>query len=259
MCYRPDAEPPIYGAPVTATTSAPLTLSSTDGTEIAAYLTLPAEPRGAGVLVLPDNRGLHPFYERLTVRLAEQGHPALAVDYYARTAGAAYRDRAAEFGEPANLAPHLRALTRDGLYADFTAAIGHLRAADGANAPGVVSLGFCVGGRFAFLTALERFALRGAIGLYGFPGELFGAPGPTRFAAGMTAPILGLFAGADQITPESIREFDEALTAAGRPHEFVDYPGMPHGFFDAHAGGHRTQCADVWRRVMAFVANPPAA
>ena len=45
------------------------------------------------MLVLPDNRGLSSFYEQLTIRLAEQGHTALVIDYFGRTAGPGARER----------------------------------------------------------------------------------------------------------------------------------------------------------------------
>jgi carboxymethylenebutenolidase len=253
MCYEADAVPPFYGAPITATTSMRLLLTSADGAECAAFQSLPAEPSGPGVLVLPDNRGLSAFYELLTQRLAEQGLPALAIDYFGRSAGPAYRDRPAEFSEPPNLMPHLRALARDGLYADFDAGIARLRSPDGGGSRRVASLGFCMGGRFAFQTAHRRFGVAGAIGLYGFPDELNGAPGPIQLAPELTAPILGLFAGADEgIPPTMVAAFDDALAAAGNPHEFFTYPGATHGFFEADAASFTEECADVWRRVLGF-------
>jgi dienelactone hydrolase len=252
VCYEADAVPPIYGAPLTSTASSQVTLISTDGAEVAAFLSTPDEPSGPAVLVLPDMRGLFGFYEELTVRLAEQGLPALAVDYYSRTAGVDYRARPTDFSDEPNLLPHRAALTAQGLYGDFAAAIDFLRSPDAGGHASVISLGFCVGGRFAFLTADKQFALAGAIGLYGYPDALRGAPGPTQRAADLSAPILGLFAGADNITPEVVDAFDGALTEAGNEHEFFSYPGMPHGFFETGEGQYVEECADVWRRVLAF-------
>jgi carboxymethylenebutenolidase len=251
MCYDADAAPPFYGEPITTVSSMPLMLTSADGARFAAFLAQPATPSGVGLLVLPDNRGLSRFYEEISVRLAEQGHTAIAIDYFARTAGLDHHDRA--WAAMADLMPHLQALTRDGLYGDWTAAIGHLRVV-GCRA--VVSLGFCMGGRFAFLSAAARFGLAGAIGLYGWPGPLNGAPGPTQLAlAGqLAAPILGMFGGGDEgIPPSVVAEFDDALTAARVSHEIVTYPGAPHGFFELSSDEFASASADVWRRVLAFV------
>ncbi|MCW2638288.1 MAG: putative carboxymethylenebutenolidase [Dactylosporangium sp.] len=254
MCYDADAVPPIYGEPVTGASGAPLILTSTDGARFDAYLARPDEAAGTGVLVLPDNRGLSGFYEHLTLRLAEQGHAALAIDYFGRTAGTGSRDRGPDFGQLDNLMPHLAALTRDGLYADFDTAIDHLRGADGGDCRTVLSLGFCLGGRFAFQTAAPRFGLAGVTGLYGAPGILNGAPGPTQFAAELAAPILGLFGGADEGIPASaVDAFDQALTAAGVRHDIVMYPGAPHGFFEMEMREFAGAQADAWKRILAFV------
>ncbi|MGW4892569.1 dienelactone hydrolase family protein [Kitasatospora sp. NPDC004240] len=282
MCHDRDAappapaRPPLPGAPPQA---GPLTLTSTDGTPFAAHLAVPERPAGPSVVVLPDNRGLSPFYRRLTVRLAEQGHPALAIDYFGRTTAddPATRDpenRGPEFGDMPNLLPHLLALTPDGLDADITAAADHLRSAGAAE---VVALGFCFGGRQAFRAAAPRFGLAGAVGFYGFPDTLNGAPGPTQLAAGLTAPVLALWGGADEhIPPAAVAAFDEALTAAGTPHTFVTYPGAPHNFFelatargadghpdaptagpgDGRTDGHTGAAEDAWRRLLDFLAGP---
>lgn len=243
MCYAPDAIPPVPAAVAVPTSAAALTLTSADGTEFAAFDAVPETPAQVGVLLLPDNRGLSGFYQELAVTLAGLGFPTVAVDYFGRTAGT---DLTARVEFP--FLDHLRQLTRDGLHADFAAGIAHLRA----RTPAVVSLGFCLGGRFAFQTAAARFGLAGAIGFYGHPGELFGAPGPTQQAAELTAPVLGLFGAADEGIPAAeVASFDTALTVAGVPHELVSYPGADHGFFEH--GGHPEASADAWTRVLAFL------
>ncbi|MGH6656606.1 MAG: dienelactone hydrolase family protein [Actinocrinis sp.] len=253
MCYDHDSIPPSYRAPITTTTSTSLLLTASDGNVFAAYQSLPAQRSGPGVLVLPDNRGLFGFYEHQTRLLAEQGMPALAIDYYGRSAGPDSRERPKEFAVLANLWPHLKALTSDGLYADFDAALAQLRAVDGGGCTRVISLGFCMGGRFAFQTARGRFGLSGAIGLYGYPDELNGTGGPIQLAPELTAPILGMFAGDDEGIPaEMVARFDDALTAAGNDHEITTYPGTTHGFFESGDGRFERECADVWRRVMQF-------
>lgn len=212
-------------------------LRSADGAAVPAFRATPAHRRGPAVLMLPDNLGLREFYEQLAIGLAQRGHPTIAIDYYARSA------------PDAPLMRKLAELRRDTLFDDFDTAIAAL----GDN---VVSLGFCLGGRFAFQTAASRFGLAGAIGFYGAVQPIRGAPGPTQLAHTFTAPILGIFGGADEgIPPELVTGFDEALTAAGVPHEIVTYPGAPHGFFDAGVDGFAAESADAWRRVEAFLAS----
>jgi carboxymethylenebutenolidase len=248
MCHDLDAQPPIYPASITTVDSAEVVLTGSDGASFAAYLATPAVVTGRAVLVLPDNRGLAGFYESLTLRLAEQGHPALAIDYFGRTAGLDHRARIG-FDDMAVVMPHLMALTRPGLYGDIEAGIAHLR-----HFGEVTALGFCFGGRLAFLSADPRYALSRVIGLYGALDEINGSPGPNQVAATLTTPILGLFGGADPGIPaSSVERFDAALTAVRTPHELITYPDAPHSFFDLRQEEHRQASADAWRRILSFL------
>ncbi|NRQ33014.1 dienelactone hydrolase family protein [Nonomuraea sp. NN258] len=242
MCYDTDAAPPAFQPPVTAVHAEVVRLTSADGATFAAYEARPEQVRGPGVVILPDLRGLHAFYRHLAVRFAEQGHPAVAVDYFGRTA--TDDDRGPDF----QIMAHVPKLTRENIQADLRAAI------DRVGRP-AVAVGFCMGGRNAFFAAAPEFGLAGVIGFYGVPGIAppYG-PGPTQHAHELAAPVLGLFGGADQGIPaEQVTEFGAALTAAGVEHELVTYPGAPHGFFDAAYAEHAAACADAWRRVLTFL------
>jgi carboxymethylenebutenolidase len=120
----------------------------------------------------------------------------------------------------------------------------------------VVALGFCFGGRTAFMSAQPRFGLAGVIGLYGYPDVLFGAPGPTQMAAELRGPILALFGGADEaITPEAVAAFGAALEGAGAEHEIVTYPGAPHSFFELGRPDLAEASADAWSRILGFMGD----
>ena len=235
VCYEPDAAPPVRDLAEIPVSVSHDPLRAADGALVSAFHAVPAHRTGPAVLLLPDNLGLREFYEMLATRLAQRGHPTIAIDYYARS------------HPDAPLMQRLGELRRDTLFADFDAAIEAL----GTN---VVSLGFCLGGRFAFQTAAARFGLSGAIGFYGAVQPIRDAPGPTQLAHTFTAPILGIFGGADEgIPPELVDGFGQALTAAGVAHEIVTYPGAPHGFFDASVDGFEEESEDAWRRVERFL------
>lgn len=256
MCYDADAAPPRPGEPITAVRSARETLTAADGASVAAYLARP-DPMdmgvGVGVLVLPDHRGLAGFYRQFAVQLAGHGHPALAIDYYGRTAGVGDLNR----GDGFPVMEHATRLTRPDLEADIAAGARRLQQPDGRGCASIVAVGFCLGGRLAFFASAPRFGFAGVVGFYGAPGIAgpYG-PGPTQHALDLAAPILALFGGADAGIPETeVTAFDAALSAAGVPHEIVTYPGASHGFFDGADGGSAEACADAWRRVLAFLAN----
>ena len=63
-----------------------------DRARFAAYTARAERPNGAGIVSLPDVRGLHHFYEELALRFAEAGINAVAIDYFGRTAGSEPRD-----------------------------------------------------------------------------------------------------------------------------------------------------------------------
>ncbi|MDI2131151.1 dienelactone hydrolase family protein [Yinghuangia seranimata] len=234
MCHEPDARPAVSGPARTALASAAhVTLEAADGASVAAYCALPEIPSGPSVLVLPDNRGLSPFYESVAERLAEQGHPALAIDYFGRT-------------------KELFGLTPAGLDADFAAGAAYLRERVGGG--DVAALGFCFGGRQALRCAAPGYGFARVVSFYGYPDAIGPAPGPLQLAHELAAPILALWGGADEAIPAAmVAAFDAALEEAGVPHEFVTYAGAPHSFFDGGAPEFADASADAWGRVLAFL------
>jgi len=251
MCTANNSGLPIFDTPLCASTSNSLTLTSQDGTQFSAFSALPESSIDVGVVVLPDMRGLVPFYEQLACHLAAQGHAAVAIDYYGRTAGTTPRTEQFLFMQ------HIMQATAKTIGEDIMAAIQHLRTPAGGNCSKVFALGFCFGGRQAILASAPRFTLAGVIGFYGalsfYPN---GAPGPLQRVAELSTPILGIFGGADQgISVSDVAAFDEALTAQEIEHEIVTYPDAPHGFFDIKYKDHAAACADAWRRVLSFITD----
>ena len=88
MCFDLDSHPPIAPIAGGALDQQRLILTAADRNRFAAFRARAAEPSGAAVVILPDVRGLHPYYEELALRFAENGIDALAIDWFGRTAGA---------------------------------------------------------------------------------------------------------------------------------------------------------------------------
>src|SRR5947209_17481534 len=103
MCFDTDARPPPPPIRGSALDSRDLTLTAADGTRVAAHAARAADPTGAGMVILPDVRGLHPFFEELALRFAAAGVVAIACDYLSLTAGTGERDEA--FGSQAPVPP----------------------------------------------------------------------------------------------------------------------------------------------------------
>jgi carboxymethylenebutenolidase len=247
MCFELDSLPPIPALSGAAVSHSDFELEAADGTRFAAFEAEPDEPTGAGIVILPDVRGLYRFYEELALRFAERGHAAVALDYFGRTAGVGKRDDEFPYME------HVRQTTQEGIQADVGAAVAHLR---GSGASALFTVGFCFGGRHSWLAAAAGHGLAGAIGFYGMPGEspVDAGAGPARRAGELAAPILALMGGADPHIPrEQVDEFERALKSAGVEHEIVVFDGAPHSFFDRSQEQFRDASEDAWRRVLAFV------
>lgn len=249
MCSGPDSHPPIEPIAGGALDSKRLELVSADGTSFAAFHARAAHPTGAGIVILPDVRGLSHFYEELSLRFAEAGVDALVIDYFGRTAGTGRRDENFQF------MPHVGQTRYEQTVADALAGVADLTA-DG-RVRSVFTVGFCLGGRLSFLMATRtEVSLAGVIGLYGWPvgPNRNDAPAPADVASEIRAPVLALFGGADEgIGPDAVQTFQAALSSAGVDHTIHTYPGAPHSFFDRKQQEFAAESADAWQRVLDFI------
>lgn len=255
MCHDRDSGPPIPPIAGAAVDGRRRELQSADGTRFAAYQADAARGSGAGVVILPDVRGLHPFYEELALRFAESGIDAVAIDYFGRTAGTGQR------GEGFEHMPHVEAARWPTIRSDIQAAAWDLRQRRPVH--NVFTVGFCFGGRLAFLTAADTgLQLAGVIGFYGpptGPGRAQTRP-PLDAVSEMRVPVLGLFGGADQGIPvEDVERFRRALSEAGVENQLIVYPGAPHSFFDRKAADFQQAATDAWQEVLAFIRTINAA
>jgi carboxymethylenebutenolidase len=246
MCFDTDSAPPIPVISGAAVSHEDLVLEASDGNRLAAFLAAPDEQSKAGVVILPDVRGLYRFYEELALRFAERGYAALAIDYFGRTAGVEKRENDWDYMD------EVAKTTRAGVAADTRAAVERLRA-EGCTA--IFTVGFCFGGSNSWLQAAEGHGLAGAVGFYGSPTrERGGDPSVIARVGEMECPILALQAGDDgNITAEDNAAFESALASAGVEHEIVTYDGAPHSFFDRKQEEFQGASDDAWSRTLAFI------
>ena len=251
MCVDNDSYPPIPPIAGGSAGGKDLRLTSSDGTKFMAYAARASKPSGAGMLVIPDVRGLHPYYKALADRFAEVGVDAVAVDFFARTAPSDDRSDAFPFLD------HVPQTKPDQLQADFNAAIAYLRGKDGGEVRSLFSVGFCFGGALSYLQAASGQGYAGVIGFYGWPLGLKrwpDRPKPIDAVSQYKAPVLSIYGGADEGIPESDRKaFSEALQKARVKHEEHVYPGAPHSFFDRKYQEFADASADAWKHVQSFI------
>ena len=242
MCYSDSARPPLPPVGGAASDHGDLHLTSADGTRFAAYAARAEKPSGRGMVILPDVRGLHQFYQELAVRFAEAGFQAIAFDYFGRTAPDENR------AEGFDYMPHVQKTTPEGIAADVRACMEYLATPDGGRPATIFTVGFCFGGSTSWRQSANNPDLAGCIGFYGGrPMERVG-----RWIPELRSPLLMLLAGEDSTTPEEFAEFEEKVKAQGVEVESHTYPGAPHSFFDRSFDQHKAACDDAWQRILGF-------
>jgi carboxymethylenebutenolidase len=229
-----------------------VTLATQDGAMGVYEATPDGAARGA-IVVVQEAFGVNEHIKDVTRRFAAEGYHAVAPAFFHRAGGGCIEDYDnMDFNEIIKL---FTGLTDDTILADTDAALAHLHDAGFSDSQiGVV--GFCFGGRVAFLVSLRR-ALGAGVTFYGggiaSPGAL---PAPTLIedAAQLQTPWLGLFGDLDgMIPPDSVEALRIAVKDAKVDTEIVRYAEADHGFHcDARASYHEASAKDGWDRALAW-------
>ena len=228
-----------------------VTLSVSDGTSMKAYVAHPdGTPKGA-VLVLQEAFGVNPHIRDIAERFAREGYLSIAPELFHRT-GEGVECGYTDF---ATVMPHMQALKDEGLAADITAAHSWL-VANGSGLK-IASIGYCMGGRAAFLAGLT-VPLACAISYYGggiANSQFF--PGLLGRVSELNAPVMTLWGGLDQhIGLAQVREVEDALKAAGKTYVNVTFGYADHGFFcDARAQYNAMAAKEARALTLAFLKN----
>lgn len=245
VCHDHESRPPAPPRIGEVAERAAVTLTSADGTKFSAAWADPAKSVGVGVVVLPDVRGLHPYYVALVERFAEAGMPAVAIDWFGRTADLAGAATGSDTREDDfDWQSHIPLTTPAAIDADITSGIEYLRSQTSADLP-VITVGFCFGGSHSWRQSGGELDLAGCVGFYGRP-ELVGDA-----AYQARRPTLMLVAGADHAAsvPEQQR-LAAIMRAAGAEVDMQIYEEAPHSFFDRTFYQWSDACSDAWRRVL---------
>jgi len=224
----------------------------TGSEKMPAHLARPASggPYPALVVVM-EAFGLNDQIKRITDQFAAEGFVALAPNLYFRQPNnvVAYTDMQAVFRL-------MGSLNDEQVVRDMTAAIDHLKTIKEAK-PAVGTVGFCMGGRVAFLTACRNADVKAAAPFYG--GGMVnprqpGARAPIDYVDGLKAPVLAFFGGKDAFIPiAEVDKFRDTLKQAGKSAEVVFYPDADHGFMcDDRASHHPEHAKEAFAKAVAF-------
>jgi carboxymethylenebutenolidase len=224
-----------------------MTLAVDDGTEMRAWVARPGgSGAGPGILVLQDALGVSGHIREVAHRFAAEGYTAVAPELFHRTAPGFE-------GTPARMQEvmeHIRALTVEGLTADVRAAHAWLASRSTVDATRTAAVGFCMGGRAAFL-ANAMTPLAASVSYYG--GGI--AEGLLDRVPELSGPQLLFWAGKDaRILPEHVRAVEDALRAADKRYASVVFSQAQHSFFNQPMGRYDPHAAaQSWALSLAFL------
>ena len=218
-----------------------------DGTEMRAWVERPGgDDTRAGILVLQDAFGVSEHIRDVAGRFAEAGYTALAPELFHRTA-LGFEGTPDQLQEAMG---HIRALTVEGQAADLRAAHAWLAGQASVDAERTAAVGYCMGGRAAFL-ANAVTPLAASISYYG--GGI--AEGLLDRARDLSGPQLLFWAGQDaRILPEHVRAVEDALRAGGKRYASVVFSQAEHSFFNEPMGRYDADAArQSWALTLEFL------
>ncbi|HMS08666.1 MAG TPA: dienelactone hydrolase family protein [Pyrinomonadaceae bacterium] len=216
------------------------TVASPEGNgSIKGYLARPAKGKKfPAVLVIHENRGLNPYIEDVTRRLAKAGYVAFAPDGLTSVGGYP--------GDEQKGAAAFRTVDGKKMTEDFVASAMWLKKrADSTGKLGAV--GFCFGGGMVNQLAVRLGKdLNAGVAFYGRQAGVADVPK-------ITAPIQFHYAGNDQRINEGIAVYEAALTENKKKFESYMYDEKQHGFHNDTTPRYDADSAKLaWERTLAF-------
>ncbi len=238
----------------TGLTAGPVSIRS-GSFDMPAYRAMPAGKTGLPVvLVVSEIFGVHEHIADVARRFAKLGYLAIAPELFVRQGDAkAYTDIPKLMSEVVGQVPDAQVM------GDLDAAVAWAKANGGDTAKLGIT-GFCWGGRITWLYTAHNPGVKAGVAWYG---RLAGNASalqprhPVDVAAGLNAPVLGLYGGADTGIPlDTVDKMKTALAsgnANAKKSEFVVYPDTPHAFHADYRPSYRKEAAeDGWKRCVAW-------
>jgi carboxymethylenebutenolidase len=219
-----------------------------EGSPMRLYVGMPSLGRiFPAVVVIHHGPGVDSFIESRVEILAEQhGYLAIAPDLYHRQTNGG--DVLARIGR----------LRDSEVIADVSAAVNYARRLKDTQLGDVGIIGFCMGGRVAYLMAASKPVFKAAAVFYG--GNIMKAwgEGPTPFdlTPYVHCPIAGFFGSDDaNPSPADVDRIAAQLDKYRKPREFHRYDGAGHAFLNfTNPAVYREEPArDAWERLIPFL------
>ncbi|MEA2642614.1 MAG: carboxymethylenebutenolidase [Chloroflexota bacterium] len=205
---------------------------------------------GPGVLIIHEIFGLTDHILDVSRRFAQEGIVALAPELYH-----ALPTRTAPYEDVAGARALRQQLKDDQIVDDLSGALRFLGARGEVRSGLTGVVGYCSGGRDAFMLATRNSDVLALVSYYGsITGDEPSAP--INAGGKLEAPALLLYAERDHlISAEQVERVRDTLTRLNKDFDIVTYPNVGHGFFcDARPDSYDADAAaDAWNRTVDFL------
>lgn len=218
------------------------------GAPMRAYVARPATV-GAhpGLIVFQEAYGVNGHIRNVIDRFAAQGYLAIAPELFHRTARPGFEGDYKDFS---SVKPHFQALSNDDAEVDIRSTYDWLRSSPYVAPENISCVGFCMGGKMAFL-ANAVVPMRAAVSFYG--GRI--AETLLDRAPNLHGPALLLWGGRDKhIPPEHRKAVTDALDAQKKTYVNVVFSNADHAFFcDERAAYDPSAARQAWALTLEFL------
>jgi carboxymethylenebutenolidase len=227
-------------------------LNTSDG-KMEAYESRPKDGGARpGIIVLMEAFGVNSHIKDVTERVAREGYVAIAPDLYHRES-----ERIVPYKDMGKAVEIMKRLQDPKVMDDVGATIAHLKSQSYLKQGAIGVTGFCMGGRFTYLTAAHHNKdIKAAVVFYG-GGIPAGMPSPLERTGEITCPITLFFGGKDPIIPqEHVDKINQSLKDQKKNFSLKLYPEATHGFFcNERESYHQESAKDAWEKTKSFFAQ----
>jgi carboxymethylenebutenolidase len=205
------------------------------------YLSLPkGEGKHPALILVHEWWGLDQWMKDSADMFAKKGYVALCVDLY----------RGKVTNKPDEAMKLAQSLDQEKANQDVVSAYNYLKTLSRVNVDKIGSIGWCMGGGFSLQSAINIPDLKAAVVCYG------------RLTSDKTqiskiqSPILGIFGEADKnITPDAVKQFEQALKDQGKNYKIYEYPKSAHAFMNKNNTTvyNKETTKEAWAKINAFL------
>jgi carboxymethylenebutenolidase len=205
------------------------------------YLSLPkGEGEHPAVILVHEWWGLTQWMKDNADAFAKKGYVALCVDLY----------RVKVTDKPDEAMKLSQSLNQEITLQDMNAAFNYLKTLSQVDANRIGAIGWCMGGAYSLQAAINISRLKAAVVCYGR------LTTDSAQISRIQSPVLGIFGEDDKvITPENVKQFEQALKTQGKSVKVFIYPKSGHAFMNQNnkTGYNKSATKEAWKEIYAFI------